>query len=191
MDNAVQPNIQPVTPTQPAEAGVQDHFGVPFHRHTGLDSPQIQETDILISDNTTNDVSTSKHGFVPKAPNSTTKYLRADGTWSILPVASSIQTYTPTSGGTATLDLSLGNIHHVVLSGNATIAVSNPTTSQCFIVRILQDGSGSRTVTWFTTIKWPGGSAPTLSTGANKADTFGFEVTGSNTYDGFIVGMNL
>ena len=107
-------------------------------------------------------------------------------------IYNSIQTYTPGIGNTATLDLSKGNIHHVTMpGGNITLAISNGTAGQIFIVRILQDGSGSRTVTWFTTIKWAGGSAPTLTTTASKADTLGFEVTGSNTYDGFIVGMNL
>jgi hypothetical protein len=41
----------------------------------------VVEADISLSDNTTNDVSTTKHGFVPKAPNDTTKVLRGDGTW--------------------------------------------------------------------------------------------------------------
>lgn len=103
-----------------------------------------------------------------------------------------IQTYTPSAAGTATLDLSKGNIHHITMpAGNITIAISNGTAGQCFIVRILQDGTGSRTVTWFTTIKWAGGSAPTLTTTASKADTMGFEVTGSSTYDGFVVGQNI
>lgn len=105
---------------------------------------------------------------------------------------STIQTYTPTGGGTATLDLSKGNIHHITMpAGNITIAISNGTAGQCFIIRILQDSGGSRTVAWFTTIKWAGGSAPTLTTTANKADTVGFEVTGSNTYDGFVVGQSI
>ncbi len=103
-----------------------------------------------------------------------------------------IQTYTPAAAGTATLDLSKGNIHHITMpAGNITVALSNATTGQCFIVRILQDATGSRTVTWFSTIKWAGGTAPTLTTTASKADTFGFEVTGTGTYDGFVVGQNI
>lgn len=103
-----------------------------------------------------------------------------------------IQTYTPSAAGTATLDLSKGNIHHITMpAGNITIALSNGTAGQCFIVRILQDGTGSRTVTWFTTIKWAGGAAPTLTTTASKVDTLGFEITGSNTYDGYVVGQNI
>ncbi len=103
-----------------------------------------------------------------------------------------IQTYTPSASGTTTLDLSKGNVHHITMpAGNITIALSNGTIGQCFIIRILQDSVGSRTVTWFTTIRWAGGSAPTLTTTADKADTLGFEITGSSTYDGFVVGQNI
>lgn len=41
----------------------------------------ITEAKMNLADNTTNDVSTTKHGFVPKAPNDITKFLRGDGTW--------------------------------------------------------------------------------------------------------------
>ncbi len=103
-----------------------------------------------------------------------------------------IQVYTPSASGTATLDLSKGNIHHITMpAGNITIAISNGTVGQCFIIRILQDSVGSRTVTWFTTIKWAGGTPPTLTTTASKADTVGFEITGTNTYDGYVVGQNI
>lgn len=102
------------------------------------------------------------------------------------------QTYTPSASGTATLDLSTGNEHRITMpAGNITTAVSNETDGQKFIVSILQDGTGSRTVTWFSTIRWAGGSAPTLTTTANKRDVFGFIVTGTDTYDGFVVGQNI
>lgn len=102
------------------------------------------------------------------------------------------QTYSPAVAGTATLDLSLSNQHYITMpAGNATIALSNDTSNQIFYVTITQDGVGSRTVTWFTTIKWAGGSAPTLTTTANKRDAFIFVRTGTGTYDGFIVGQNI
>jgi hypothetical protein len=102
------------------------------------------------------------------------------------------QTYTPSAAGTATLDLALGNDHSITMpAGNITIALSHEKTGLKFIVAITQDSGGSRTVTWFTTIKWAGGAAPTLTTTANKRDVFGFRVTGSGTYDGFVIGQNL
>lgn len=103
-----------------------------------------------------------------------------------------IGSYSPSGGGTATIDLSLNNKSTINFpAGNITIALSNASVGQCFLLRLVQDSVGSRTVTWFTTIKWAGGSAPTLTTTANKIDVFGFICTGSGTYDGFIIGQNL
>lgn len=98
---------------------------------------------------------------------------------------------TDSDGATVTFDLSAGNKHRVTLGGNRTLALSNVQNGQAFVIKLTQDGTGSRTVTWFSTISWAGGSAPTLTTTLNKSDVFGFIQTGSNTYDGFIVGQNL
>jgi hypothetical protein len=101
-------------------------------------------------------------------------------------------TLTPSAAATATCNLDLGNLFFITMpAGNITIALSNASVGQCFVIRILQDGTGSRTVTWFTTIRWPGATAPTLTTTASKADAFGFICTGSGTYDGFIIGQAL
>jgi hypothetical protein len=51
------------------------------HTHT--------ESDISLSDVTTGDISTAKHGFCPKAPNDTTKFLRGDGAWAVPPAGGS------------------------------------------------------------------------------------------------------
>lgn len=104
-----------------------------------------------------------------------------------------IQTYAPAGAGTATLDLSLSNVNHITMpAGNITVAISNGKLGQLFMVRILQDATGSRTVTWFSGIKWAGGVAPTLTTTASKADTFGFEITtAGSAYDGFVIGQNI
>ena len=51
---------------------------------------QVTDADLLLSDITTNNVSTTKHGFAPKAPNDATKFLDGTGAYS-----------TPSSGGGA------------------------------------------------------------------------------------------
>jgi len=79
----------------------------------------------------------------------------------------------------------------VTLTGNATLAVSNVSVGQIFIIELAQDSTGSRTVTWWSTIKWAGGTAPTLTTTANKKDVFGFRCTSSGNYDGYIIGQNI
>ena len=49
----------------------------------------VTDANMTTSDITTNDVSTAKHGFAPKAPNDTTKFLRGDGTWAVPAAGSS------------------------------------------------------------------------------------------------------
>ena len=98
---------------------------------------------------------------------------------------------TVADAATITFDLSLGNRHQTTLGGNRTLALSNAKTGQIFYIKLIQDATGSRTVTWFAGISWPATTAPTLTTTINKADVFIFICTGTNTYDGFTVGLNL
>jgi len=53
------------------------------HDHVGGDGAAIAEAALTLSDNTTADVSTAKHGFTPKAPNDTTKFLRGDASYAV------------------------------------------------------------------------------------------------------------
>jgi len=92
-----------------------------------------------------------------------------------------------------TLNMATGNIHAVNLTSVSTtsIVVSNVSVGQAFSVRLLQDAGGSNLVSWFSGITWSGGSAPTLTTTASKADWLGFVTTASGAYDGFVIGANL
>jgi hypothetical protein len=49
-----------------------------------IDNGVVSEAKQVLADNTTNNVSTSKHGYVPKAPNDVNKWLRGDGTWATI-----------------------------------------------------------------------------------------------------------
>lgn len=103
-----------------------------------------------------------------------------------------VTSYTPAGAATATLNVTTGGIHAITMpAGNITIAISNEAVGQCFMIEITQDGTGSRTVTWFSTITWANGSAPTLTTTGAKTDTFGFRVTSADNYYGYIVGQNI
>lgn len=124
------------------------------------------------------------------------------GTWSLVfatsptlttPVIASIKwaVVTDTDGATITFDKNACDYHRVVLGGNRTLALSNMATGDKIVIDLIQDGTGSRTVTWFTTILWVGWSAPTLTTTANKIDTFWFICTSAGNYQGYIIWQNL
>lgn len=104
-------------------------------------------------------------------------------------------TYAPATGSqTVALDCVLNNMHFVTghADGTAiTFTVANVTNNQPFIVSITQGATTPSTiVAWFATIRWVGGTEPTLTATINKRDTFGFIRTGADTYDGFVVGQN-
>lgn len=98
---------------------------------------------------------------------------------------------TESDGATVTFDLDKADTHTVTLGGNRILALSNADVGQRFVIRLVQDGTGTRTVTWFSTIKWPGGLVPTLTTTGGKTDVFGFICTSAGNYDGFVIGYNL
>lgn len=54
----------------------------------------VTEAELTLADNTTGDVSTARHGFAPKAPNDTTKFLRGDAAWDV-PAHGSLSGITP------------------------------------------------------------------------------------------------
>ena len=63
----------------------------------------------------------------------------------------------------------------------------NPVEGQIYAIMVIQDGTGSRTVTWPSTVKWAGGSAPTLTTTASRTDVIYFIYDGAYYLDVAIV----
>lgn len=94
-------------------------------------------------------------------------------------------------GATVTFDLDDGNIQEVTLGGNRVLALSNGADGQKFSLILRQDGSGNRTVTWFSNIKWQDGNEPTLATGASEIDVFTFIRVSSTEYLGFTAGQRM
>ena len=72
---------------------------------------------------------------------------------------------------------------------------TNPADSgnaSSFVLKIKQDGTGGRTISWPASVDWASGTAPTLSSGANDVDVFVFfTVDGGTTYYGFTSGQDL
>jgi hypothetical protein len=96
-----------------------------------------------------------------------------------------------TDGPTINIDLALGNTFAATLGGNRTLNPINAHGGKRFVLYLTQDSTGSRTVTWWSTIKWPGGTAPTLTTTPGKQDVFLFTETAAGAWDGFTAGQNL
>jgi hypothetical protein len=96
--------------------------------------------------------------------------------------------YSANSSTAITLDLANGTVQIITLTGSATITMPTATSGKSFIMYLKQDGTGSRTVTW-STVKWSGGTAPTITSTASRQDIYSFFADGTNWY-GVTVGQN-
>jgi len=73
---------------------------------------------------------------------------------------------------TMAVDCALSNVFTIAMTGNVTSAMtmSNAKDGQTINVFITQDATGSRTMVWPASFKWPGGTTGTLTTTANAID---------------------
>ena len=76
-----------------------------------------------------------------------------------------------TVAATTVLDAALSNAFTATLNVNVTtFTINNAVEGQTMSVLFVQDGTGSRTIAWPASFRWPGGSAPVLSTAASARD---------------------
>lgn len=89
----------------------------------------------------------------------------------------------PGSGAT-TWNFHSGSLIKQTMGCNiATVTLSNPVADQILTVVLIQDATGSRTITWPAAFKFSGGTAPTLTTTAASRDIFTFWYDGTNYWE--------
>jgi len=99
---------------------------------------------------------------------------------------------TLTDGATITPDFSASCNFTVTLGGNRTMgAPTNQVAGQSGSIFIIQDATGSRTLTWNSAWDFPAGTAPTLSTAANAIDRVDYIVRASGFVQAVFTGNYL
>ncbi len=87
---------------------------------------------------------------------------------------------TLTDQATVTWDASTQDVCKLTLGGNRTLAApTNSTTGQFISILVIQDGTGSRTLSFNAVYEFASDTAPTLTTTANLGDVFVFRYNGS------------
>ena len=87
---------------------------------------------------------------------------------------------TLTDGATVTWDASTAPVCKLTLGGNRTLsAPTNGATGQFISLLVIQDGTGSRTLTWNSAYEFASDTAPTLTTTASLGDLFTFRYNGT------------
>ena len=86
--------------------------------------------------------------------------------------ATNFNTQTVTANGAATtIDLSAGNMITFNQSANTTVSFANTSTAMSVtLIRVKDSNATARTITWPSSVKWNGGSAPTLITNNTTGD---------------------
>jgi hypothetical protein len=95
--------------------------------------------------------------------------------------------FTANSSTAITLSLANGTMQDITLTGSPTITMPAAVAGKSFLL-LLRTGTGGFTVTW-STVRWSGGTAPTLTSTASRMDIFSFFSDGTNWY-GVTVGQN-
>jgi len=74
------------------------------------------------------------------------------------------------SGATPTIDFSTHRLNKSTLTANATYTFTAPSRSNNVVLRLVEDGTGGRTITLPSSVKWTGGTTPTFTTTANAVN---------------------
>ena len=93
-------------------------------------------------------------------------------------------------GDPTTVDLSLGSLFSILLEENTKVAFTNITEGQRFIIKVTEDGTGSRTFGYKDATVNFIGTDGAINTTASKKTDLGFictSATGDGTFDGFLI----
>ena len=86
------------------------------------------------------------------------------------------------------MNMATNNQFTITLGGNRTLAApTNLTAGQTGHIYFIQDGTGSRTLSYNSVFQFAGGSDPVLTTGANAVDLLVFSVRATDKVDAVIV----
>ena len=87
-------------------------------------------------------------------------------------------------GASISWDASANQVTSVTLGGNRTLAApTNLVDGAVYLLMVIQDGTGSRTLSYNAVFKFTGGTAPTLTTTAAAKDILVFYSDGTNMYE--------
>jgi len=91
---------------------------------------------------------------------------------------------TQTANATGSTTLDFDTYQNFVLTATGNVTLANPSTEsagQSGIIVLIQDGTGSRTLSTGSEFEWPAGTAGTISTAANAVDIIPYFVDASSS----------
>jgi len=119
----------------------------------------------------------------------TTTWIRGDSNGQVKLTSGYIAEVALTDAATITWNAATQPVAKVTLGASRTMGLpANPVSGQFISLLIIQDGTGSRTITWNAAYEFAADTAPTLTATANLGDLFTFRYNGAKWLE---VGRNL
>lgn len=173
--------------------GIGDYIAVStvpsgFSRITAIASDTSMTVATAIGNGTSQTMNKKQSPFRVASPDMVTTFLQVDPFGKTLSgnyVMSPFEVDASNSGTALTIDFTNGSSQKITMTGNCTLTITNPQAGGSYVLRLVQDATGSRTMTWPAAVKWSGGTAPTLTITAAKIDIINLYYDGTNYYGSY------
>jgi len=106
------------------------------------------------------------------------------------PLVENVNTVAASGAAQTIPDVTVDTVNAITLTAACTFTFPTVVAGKSFLLALKQDATGGRTATWPATVKWAGGTAPTLTATAAKTDIVAFACTDGASWFGTVVGMN-
>jgi len=80
------------------------------------------------------------------------------------------------------VDWTKKNKQSIILGNTGSMTFIDPAGPTSLLLKVVQDSTGSHTLVWPSSVKWPNGIAPSLSSGGNSIDIVGIYFDGTSYY---------
>lgn len=177
-----------------SEFAIYEYTGISSSEITGLDQTNVTQKVESTSSYTFSSGSTVQFGLVADYVGDIIDILLGNDTWpggqdagnNLIENLSQGTFNSEYDNGTVstdtTIDWTNGQKQVITLSGSITLSFTAPNGPCNLTLRIVQDSTGGRTLTWPTSVLWPAGSKMGLSSSANAEDVLSIYYNGSNYY---------
>jgi len=169
--------------TDTVDIGIVAHYNDGVNAHTGFIRDTTSKEWFLFKDYTqeigaNNNVNTNDPSFRLDTINANVK----SNTVSSNTVTFRTEFDNGNSGTAITINFGRNQKQKLTLNANTTLTFTAPPGVGNFLIKLVQDGTGGRLITWPNTVKWTLNTSPTLSSNANSVDIATFYYDGTNYY---------